>query len=261
MTAETRDLIRVLRALHDRLATFVVDLGPDQLRTRSFATEWMVADVLAHLGSGAELSMLRLGPGDDDGPSHEEMARVWATWDTRTPEQQAVEAIAADEAYVAVLEQLDDKGLADLRRERAGVDLDVTSTLRLRVAEHAVHGWDIAVAFDDGAVLPDPGVPVLLELLPVTLRFAAQPHEEQLRLRVTTTDPDRDLLLDLGRGEARIRQLTDDDAAAGVDGELALPAEALLRLVYGRLDPRHTPPVKSSDGGLLDRLRAIFRGF
>ena len=40
-----------------------------------------------------------------------------------------------------------------------------------------------------------------------------------------------------------------------------MPAEALLRLVYGRLDPRHTPPYKATDDALLDRLRAIFKGF
>jgi hypothetical protein len=40
-----------------------------------------------------------------------------------------------------------------------------------------------------------------------------------------------------------------------------LPAEALLRLVYGRLDPGHTPPVEvSGDAGLLDRAREVFPG-
>jgi hypothetical protein len=40
-----------------------------------------------------------------------------------------------------------------------------------------------------------------------------------------------------------------------------MPAEALLRLVYGRLDPDHTPPVEiSGDPGLLDRARAALPG-
>jgi len=35
----------------------------------------------------------------------------------------------------------------------------------------------------------------------------------------------------------------------------------VLRVVYARLDPRHTPPYKATDDALLDRLRAIFKGF
>jgi uncharacterized protein (TIGR03083 family) len=260
MTTETRDLIRVLRAMHDRLAEVVIDLGPEQLRTRSFATEWTVAEVLSHLGSGAELSMLRLATGGDDGLTQEQMAQVWAMWDQRTPEQQAVEAIAVDESFVAALEQLDDAALSELHRELAGLDLDAANVLRLRIAEQAMHGWDIAVAFDDAAVVAENAVPALLEHLPVTLRFAAQPHDEQLRLRVATTQPDRDLLMELTKSEARIRE-AGSEPGPGVDGELAMPTEALLRLVYGRLDPRHTPAVKASDDGLLDRLRDVFRGF
>jgi hypothetical protein len=38
-----------------------------------------------------------------------------------------------------------------------------------------------------------------------------------------------------------------------------LPAEALIRLVYGRLDPDHTPAVKG-DPDVLDRLRRVFPG-
>ena len=36
------------------------------------------------------------------------------------------------------------------------------------------------------------------------------------------------------------------------------PAEAFVRLVYGRLDPAHTPPV--DDGDVLDALRPVFTG-
>jgi MDMPI C-terminal domain len=42
---------------------------------------------------------------------------------------------------------------------------------------------------------------------------------------------------------------------------VTMPAEALLRLAYGRLDPDHTPSSVSGDAGVLDKLRAIFPGF
>ena len=40
-----------------------------------------------------------------------------------------------------------------------------------------------------------------------------------------------------------------------------MPAEALLRLAYGRLDPAHTPARSTADPADLDQLRAIFPGF
>ncbi len=40
---------------------------------------------------------------------------------------------------------------------------------------------------------------------------------------------------------------------------LHLPAEALIRLVYGRLDPEHTPAIEGDAD--LDALRRTFPGF
>jgi len=40
-----------------------------------------------------------------------------------------------------------------------------------------------------------------------------------------------------------------------------MPAEALLRLAYGRLDPAHTPAEVEADPADLNRLRAVFPGF
>jgi hypothetical protein len=40
------------------------------------------------------------------------------------------------------------------------------------------------------------------------------------------------------------------------------PAEALFRLVYGRLDPAHTPPLQLDAPGVApDDLRAVLPGF
>ena len=50
--------------------------------------------------------------------------------------------------------------------------------------------------------------------------------------------------------------LTDGE---GGEAELRLPAEALVRLVYGRLDPDHTPAL-SVTGVDLDDLRRTFPG-
>jgi uncharacterized protein (TIGR03083 family) len=259
MTEKTRHLITILRTLHDDLAARTVELGPDQLRERSYDTEWSVADVLSHLGSAAELGLLRLRTGLEGSP--EGNAEVWAKWNARTPEQQAVEAIAAEEDYVAALEACDDATLDGLRRELAGLDLDTSHMLSLRVSELAMHGWDVAVAFDESAAVPTVAVPAIFDMLWMTLRFAAAPYDGHLRLRVLTTDPDGDYVFEIAHGETRLTPSDDDTRATAMDGELKLPAEALLRLFYGRLDPRHTPAHQATDDTLLDSLRGIFRGF
>ena len=52
------------------------------------------------------------------------------------------------------------------------------------------------------------------------------------------------------------------EGAEQVSGEIQLPAEALMRLFYGRLDPGHTPPAEvTGDPALLDLARAVFPGF
>ena len=56
------------------------------------------------------------------------------------------------------------------------------------------------------------------------------------RLAVLTSDPARQFVVDLG---AQARLYPADNGA--VSGSLRLPAEALIRLVMGRLDPAHTP--------------------
>jgi uncharacterized protein (TIGR03083 family) len=259
MTEKSKDLIGALRTLHDDLAARTLELGPDKLRERSYDTEWSVADVLSHIGSGAELGLHRLRTGLDGTP--ESNAEVWAKWNARTPEQQAVEAIAAEEEYVAALEACDDSTLDGLRRQLAGLDLEAGQMLSLRVSEQAMHGWDIAVAFDEGATVPAVALPAIFDMLWMTLRFATQPYDGELRVRILTTDPDRDDVLEIVGGETRLNPSDKNTDTEALDGELQLPAEALLRLFYGRLDPRHTPPHKASDDILLERLRGLFKGF
>ena len=50
------------------------------------------------------------------------------------------------------------------------------------------------------------------------------------------------------------------DPDASYDGAIDLPAEAFVRLVYGRLDPDHTPEVTESGARGLADLRRVFPG-
>jgi Mycothiol maleylpyruvate isomerase N-terminal domain len=134
--------IGALRHSHDRLQALVGPLDLAQLEQRSYASEWSIAQVLSHLGSGAEIFglFLQAGLAGQEPPGRDTFVPIWNAWNAKDPRAQAADGLRS-------------------------------------------------------------GLP-----------------------------------------------------------ELRLPAEAFVRLVYGRLGPHHTPPVEA-DGVDLDDLRSIFPGF
>ena len=139
-----------------------------------------------------------------------------------------------------------------------GTVADFARFVQLRVNEHVLHTWDIAVALDPAARLDPHGVELVVDELAQLVRYTAQPHEP-LRIHVVTTAPERELLLDLG-GTGALRAWDGGDAEA----ELRLSAEALIRLVYGRLATDHKvtfePLPIEATGVDLDDLIACFPG-
>jgi hypothetical protein len=119
-----------------------------------------------------------------------------------------------------------------------------------------MHTWDVAVVSDPAATVLPAAVPEALAQIGGLLSFVAKPAGDSFRVRVRTTSPEGDYLLDVGESVT----LSDWVDGSEVDGLLELPAEALLRLLYGRLDPEHTPAY-TAEGIDLDRLRAVFPGF
>ena len=67
MTATADATISALRSTHDELAAVVRDLDDEQLLAPSGASEWPVAQVLSHLGSGAEIGLATLRAATGDG--------------------------------------------------------------------------------------------------------------------------------------------------------------------------------------------------
>jgi hypothetical protein len=130
---------------------------------------------------------------------------------------------------------------------------------RLRVGEHAVHTWDVVVALDPAATLAPDAVALLIDALEQVAARSAKPDGKQRTVRVSTTDPERQFILTT---DDEVTLTPSDQGATRELGlsELRLPAEALIRLVYGRLDEAHTPPTETA-GVELDDLRQIFRGF
>jgi uncharacterized protein (TIGR03083 family) len=253
--------ISALRHSHDRLRASVEPLGPDQLTQRSYPSEWTIAQVLSHLGSQAEIFglMLEAGLAGQEPPGREEFPPVWDKWNAKDPQDQATDALRADQATLERLESMDAGERERLRLKLFGMDIDATGFARMRVSEHAVHTWDVQVALDPAATLAPDAVALLIDTVEQVAGRSAQPDGQQRKVRVSTTDPERQFILETG-DEVTLTPLNEDAPPEPGVASLRLPAEALIRLVYGRLDEAHTPRAETA-GIELDELRQIFRGF
>ena len=249
--------IQALRHSHETLRAVAEPLDADQLERSSYASQWSIAQVLSHLGSQAEIFSLLLDAGlaRQDPPGQDAFPPIWAAWNAKSPADQATDALHADQAMTARLESLDGAQREQLRLHAFGTDLDTTGLARLRLGEHAIHTWDIAVALDPEATVAPDAVALLVDTLGQLTAWAARPRGRQRRVRVSTSSPMRHYMLDIGETVTLMPA-----KGNGVRPELALPAEAFVRLVYGRLDPAHTPPVEATRVDL-DELRRVFPGF
>jgi uncharacterized protein (TIGR03083 family) len=259
MESDPHVWIAALRGSHDRLAAMVTPLNDDQVRADSYCAEWNIAEVLSHLGSGAEISMLMLpaalGEGELDGGAFQP---IWDVWNAKSPEDQAADAITADERQVQSMEKLTDDELAKISFSFFGMELDAAGLVRLRLSEHALHSWDVAVTSDPAAVVHPDSVALLTDNVPAFIApRLGQPQGQELRYRIITTNPDRDYLLTVTDEVS----MTDWPGGAETATEIRLPAEALLRLSYGRLDADHTPADVQAGPADLDQLRKVFPGF
>jgi uncharacterized protein (TIGR03083 family) len=249
--------IDALRRSHDRLHAVAGPLDLDQLQRTSYASEWSIAQVLSHIGSQAEIFGLFLDAGlsEQDPPGPDAFPPIWETWNAKSPQDQAADALRADETVTARFESLDDDQRKRLRLSLFGMDLDAAGLARMRLGEHAVHTWDVAVALDPAATLAPDAVGLLIDTLGQLAARAGKPGGIQRRLHVSTSSPVRHFTLETGDKVT----LVASEYSEGLP-ELGLPAEAFIRLVYGRLDPAHTPPVESRRADL-DELRQVFPGF
>ena len=120
-----------------------------------------------------------------------------------------------------------------------------------------MHAWDIAVALDPTAVIAPDAVDLLIEGLPELAARVGKPAPEPVTVR--TSEPDRRFTLQTDGVSLEPQAGTADGAD---DVWIELPAEALVRLVYGRLDGVHrgAEPVTAPTVSL-DQLRSLFPGF
>jgi uncharacterized protein (TIGR03083 family) len=250
--------IAALRSSHDRLERLAGRLNGTALEASSYDDDWSIAQVLGHLGSQAEIfgRFLDAGLSGGDPPGQEDFLPIWQAWDARSPADKAADGLLADREMTQRFESLDAGQRARMRLTLFGMDLDTAGLARMRLAEHALHTWDIAVALDPAATLAPDATELLIDAYDERLvGRAAKPDGKHRRLALSTTSPERHFILETGE-QVRL------EVAEGrrEPPDLRLPAEAFLRLVAGRLDPGHTP-AGIAGAHHLDELRPIFPGF
>ena len=69
---------------------------------------------------------------------------------------------------------------------------------RMRLAEHAIHSWDVAVALDPSAKVAPEAVGLLIDTIGQLTARAGQPDGNKRRVHVSAEDPQRHFTLETG---------------------------------------------------------------
>ncbi|HZV26879.1 MAG TPA: maleylpyruvate isomerase family mycothiol-dependent enzyme [Acidothermaceae bacterium] len=256
-TPSTDVLLAALRNSRAHLVEVATPLTAEQVRKQSYDTEWSVGQVLSHLGTGAIFFkfILEAGLAGQPAPGIDVMRPIWDEWNAKSPDDLPHDAIEADGKLMAAFEALDAEQQRSWHLDFFGTDRDFAGILHMRLGELSVHTWDFVVALDPKAQLLPDAVDLLIDTLSPLVARVGKPLDHQLVVGVETDYPNRNFVLTVDADGATLEQL---DARFEADSLLALPAEAFVRLVYGRLDVEHTPP--GVDGAILQTLRAVFVG-
>ncbi len=258
MTDLVDRVIAALRSNHDTLVTLVPSLSDDQLAGPSGASEWTIAQVLSHLGSGAEISVKPIAAAAGLPVEAEDNQAIWARWDAAAPADQASGLVKHDTTYLDTVE-----GLSAEQRESITVDMGflpepvpLVVALGMRLNEVAAHAWDVRVGLDPDAGVEADSAELLLELyagpLGFLLGFAANP--DQLAEEVRIAIPGGGIVV--ADQVSVTRDLSDPTAT------FTGAPEAVARLLTGRLTAQHTPAgVQVSGNVSLDDLRKVFPGY
>jgi uncharacterized protein (TIGR03083 family) len=249
--------IAALRSEHETLAGLVRTLTEDQLAATSGAAEWTVAQVLSHLGSGAEIGRAPIAQAAGEAVTAEDNQAIWARWDDSAPRAQAEGFLEHNGRWLDTVEAFTPE-----QRESLTVDLGylpepvpLVTALGMRLNEVANHSWDVRVAFDPDAGVDADSAAVLVDLLvgPLgfLLGFFAKPAE--LAAPVTVAAPGAGLVID--DAVTVVSHL--ESPSATFDG----PPEAFVRLVSGRLKAPYEHGVTVEGSITLADLKSVFPGY
>lgn len=252
-------IIDSLRRHHVVLAVAIADLNDAQLGGASGAEEWTIADVLSHMGSGAEIMLVPLQAAIDGSPQAEsDKQAVWDRWNAMSPRDQATGFLEHDARLLETVEALSSDQRSALRVDLGflpePMSLEVADGMRLN--EVAQHVWDVRVGLDAAAILDPEAAEILLELFSGELGFLLGFTSKTDVLTEPTEVAIRDYSLVI-ENDISLKTAPMSPTAA-FDG----PLESAVRLMGGRLKPEHTPVGVQVTGNVtIDELREVFPGF
>ncbi len=224
---------------HERLLGLVGPLTPEQLGGQSYYTDWSIAQVLSHLGSGAEIAMMILPgalgqaepvePGGLPaglGPVERHDRRRAGRRRDLTDDSSTSRRWSSSPTRNSTRISFDFFGM---------MTLDAVGLVRLRLGEHALHTWDVAVVARPRRHRVADAVELLIDNVPQFLApRLGKALDPAFKVRIKTTDPDRDYLLTAaepmtmerlaGRGRGRGR---DADAAEATHARRGAAAAGL----------------------------------
>jgi uncharacterized protein (TIGR03083 family) len=253
----TSEHLEALRASVARLRAIVEGFDAEHLRRRAYPTEWTVADVLSHLGSGAVIMRGRLDAGLGGPAFSDDMAQpIWDEWNAKSPDAKAADGLAADRALLARFDAVIDEA-AGVQFTLGPITVDFEGLIDLRLNEHVLHTWDVEVVLDPNATVPAAAASVVVDNLEMMVRWTGKPTGSERDLHVHTVDPARDFMLSLGKDSVALGPY-ETNVANPVGADVELSADALIRIVYGRFDTDHASPVRAEID--VDELRRAFPG-
>jgi uncharacterized protein (TIGR03083 family) len=247
-----------LQALHNsvsHLKDLADGMTPEYYTSSAYPSEWTIADTFSHLGSGAVIGKQGFEnsiTGREPDPAFN--TSVWDEWNAKAPADQISSCLVSDAAFLAVLEGATEEERRTFSMNLGPFAFDFAGLVGLRLGEHVLHAWDVEVPFNPAATLPSDAADAILDNLQFVAARAAKPHGVTQDVTVRTSDPVRTFTLALSGETAELRETSLDGAA-----DLEIPAEAFVRLIYGRLDPAHTPD--SVSGDVVELLRSVYPGF
>lgn len=251
--------IAALRTSHDHLAGLVAGIDEETATRMSYCSDWTIAQVLSHIGSGAEIGLAWLTAAIEhtEPIGQDDMTLIWDTWNKRAPLEQVTAAIESNAALVTAYESATAEQLTGAHIKLFGMlDLDGVGTAAFRLPEAAIHTWDVEVTLDPAARVAPDAVELIVDQLAAAIGWFGKPQGRAWSVTVETSGPSRTFTLTSGDAVT----LASGPAADG-DGVLRLPAEAFVRLVYGRHDDSNADGTEVTGSVSLTDLRATFPGF
>src|SRR3954447_21113128 len=187
-----------LQSSVDHLHQLVTGMGDDDLERSAYPTEWTIADVLSHIGSGAVIFLRRLEDSlrgqsvpDDFAPG------VWDAWNAKSPTEQGADALVADRQLTDRITEVSAGPDTDVKFSLGPLTFDLAGLTGLRLNEHALHTWDVEVALDPSATVQRPAVGIIVDNLELIARFTGKPTGTTRSPPIHVPDPDRDFAIQL----------------------------------------------------------------